>query len=298
MADKQINSGKIEKWLKLLGADGVGPATFTKLLKHFGSADRALGVSVSELAQIDGIGFKTAEKIAASRNSFDTAGELETADKLGVWIINMDDERYPPVLKRIYDPPPVLYIKGTLTAGDNLAISIVGSRRCSLYGQEQASRFAYLLASAGFTICSGLACGIDTAAHRGALKAAGRTIAVMGCGLANVFPAENKNLFKLISEGGACISELPLKYEPLAENFPPRNRIIAGLSLGTIVIEAGLRSGALITARAAIDYNREVMSVPGKIDSPLSKGCHRLLKQGATLVESMEDVMQASRRTA
>ncbi|MHC4360902.1 MAG: DNA-processing protein DprA, partial [Planctomycetota bacterium] len=293
MADKQDNSREIEKWLKLIRADSVGPTTFTKLLKHFGSADRALGASVSELAQIDGIGFKTAEKIAASRNKFDTAGELEIADKLGVWIINMDDERYPPVLKRIYDPPPVLYIKGTLTAGDNLAIAIVGSRRCSLYGQEQASRFAYLLASAGFTICSGLACGIDTSAHHGALKAAGRTIAVMGCGLANVFPVENKNLFKLISEGGACISELPLKYEPLAENFPPRNRIIAGLSLGTIVIEAGLRSGALITARAAIDYNREVMSVPGKIDSPLSKGCHRLLKQGATLVESVEDVMQA-----
>jgi len=196
-------------------------------------------------------------------------------------------------LKQIYDPPAVLYIKGSLTAGDNLAISIVGSRRCSLYGQEQSSRIAHFLSSAGFTICSGMARGIDTAAHQGALSAGGRTIAVQGCGLANIFPPENKKLFELIADSGACISELPLRYEPLSENFPPRNRIIAGLSLGTIVVEAGPNSGALITAKAALENNREVMAVPGKIDSPLSKGAHRLIKQGAKLVESVEDVMEA-----
>ncbi len=293
MAKPQPNSVDIEKWLKLIRADNVGPTTFAKLIKHFGSADTALGTSVSELAKIDGVGFKTAEQIARTRSKFDTTAELELAEKLGVWIIHLDDERYPPVLKRIYDPPPVLYIKGSLTRQDNLAIAIVGSRRCSLYGQEQASRLAHFLSSAGFTILSGMARGIDAAAHQGALSASGRTIAVQGCGLANIFPPENKKLFELIAESGACISELPLRYEPLSENFPPRNRIIAGLSLGTIVVEAGPRSGALITARAALENNREVMAVPGKIDSPLSKGSHQLIKQGAKLVESVEDVMEA-----
>lgn len=293
MEKHKQNSTDIEKWLKLIRADGVGPTTFTKLLKHFGSADRALGASVSELAQIEGVGFKTAERIAATHEKFDTKAELKLAEKLGVWLINLDDERYPPVLKQIYDPPPVLYIKGSLTRTDNLCISIVGSRRCSLYGQEQASRLAHFLGSAGFAICSGMARGIDTAAHQGALSAGGRTIAVQGCGLANIFPPENKKLFGLIAESGACISELPLRYEPLSENFPPRNRIIAGLSLGTIVVEAGLYSGALITARAALDNNREVMAVPGKIDSPLSKGPHRLIKEGAKLIEGVEDVMEA-----
>ncbi len=293
MVKPQQNSVGIENWLKLIRADNVGPVTFTKLIKHFGTIDRALGASVSELADVDGIGFRTAERIAATRDKFNPSAELELAHKLGVWIINLADERYPPLLKRIYDPPPVLYIKGSLTAADNLAISIVGSRRCSLYGQEQSSRFAHFLSSVGFTICSGIARGIDAAAHNGALSAGGRTIAVQGCGLANIFPPENKKLFELITNCGACISELPLRYEPLAENFPPRNRIIAGLSLGTIVVEAAPKSGALITAAAALENNREVMAVPGKADSPLSKGAHRLIKQGAKLVESVEDVMEA-----
>jgi DNA processing protein len=293
MAKTQPNSVDIEKWLTLIRTDGVGPTTFAKLMKHFGSADRALAASVSELAKVNGIGYKTAECISATRGKFDVKRELELAEKLDVWIIHLEDQRYPAVLKQIYDPPPILYIKGTLTKQDNLSISIVGTRWCSLYGQEQASRFAHFLGSAGFTVVSGMARGIDTAAHQGALSAGSRTIAVQGCGLTKIFPPENKRLFELIAESGACISELPLQYEPLSENFPPRNRIIAGLSLGTIVIEAGLRSGALITARAALESNREVMAVPGKIDSPLSKGTHQLIKQGARLIESTEDVMEA-----
>ncbi len=287
------NSPDIANWLRLIRADGVGPVSFAKILKRFGSVDAALGASVIGLTKVEGIGYKTAERIAATRETFDAKAELERAQKLGVWIVHLEDQRYPTMLKQIYDPPPVLYVKGTLGSADTLAVAIVGSRRCSIYGQEQASRLAHLLAASGFTIVSGLARGIDTAAHQGALAAEGRTVAVQGCGLANVFPPENVKLFELIGQSGACISELPLRYEPLRENFPPRNRIIAGLSLGTIVIEAGLRSGALITAHTALESNREVMAVPGKVDSPLSKGSHQLIKQGAKLVESVEDVMEA-----
>ncbi len=293
MAERQANSVDIKEWLKLIRADGVGPATFAKLLNHFGTIDRALGSSVSDLTKVAGIGARSAEQLARTRDKFDTEAELELAEKLDVWVIHLQDSRYPTLLKKIYDPPPVLYIKGTLEKSDDLGIAIVGSRRCSVYGSEQAGRFAHLLASAGFTIVSGMARGIDTAAHQGALAAGGRTIAVQGCGLANIFPPENKKLFGLITRSGACISELPLRYEPLSENFPPRNRIIAGLSLGTIVIEAGLNSGALITARSALENNREVMAVPGKIDSPLSRGANRLIKQGAKLIESVEDVTEA-----
>lgn len=293
MKQVQSNSSDVEKWLKLIRADGVGPVTFAELIKHLGSVDRVLGASVSELSKVDGIGARTAERIASTRNKFDAARELSRAEKLGVWLLTSEDERFPPVLKRIYDPPPVLYVQGDLVREDNLAMAIVGSRRCSHYGLEQSSRFAHVLASSGFTICSGMARGIDTAAHLGALAAEGRTIAVMGCGLANTFPPENVKLREQISESGACISELPLDFEPQSKNFPPRNRIIAGLALGTIIIEATLQSGALITARAAVEYNREVMAVPGKIDSPLSAGTHKLLKEGARLIDCVEDVMDA-----
>jgi len=293
MAKTQENSPDIEKWLKLAGAEGVGPVTFGKLVNYFETPERALGASVSELAKVEGIGLRTAEKIAVSRDRTDAVGDLELAEKLGVWIVHLQDERYPPLLKQIYDPPVVLYVKGTITEQDNLSVAIVGSRRCSLYGSEQASRFSHILAGAGFTVCSGMARGIDTAAHQGALAAGGRTLAVQGCGLANIFPPENKKLFEEIAESGACISELPIRYEPLAENFPSRNRIIAGLSLGTIVIEAGLNSGALITAKAALDCNREVMAVPGKIDSPLSRGANKLIKDGAKLIDGIEDIMES-----
>lgn len=287
------HSKEIAKWMKLAGAQAVGSITFARLLNYFGSVDRALGASVSALQNISGIGSKKAEQIVRSRDKFDADSELKLADKLRVTVINIKDKRYPVLLKRIPDPPAVLYIKGRLRRTDSVAVAIVGSRRCSMYGRQQASRLGYMLASAGFTVCSGMARGIDSAAHQGALSAGGRTIAVQGCGLANIFPPENEKLFNNITESGACISELPLKSEPLSENFPPRNRIIAGMTLATLVIEAGLRSGAMITAKFASDYNREVMAVPGKVDSPLSKGAHQLIKNGAVLVESAEDVIDA-----
>jgi DNA processing protein len=287
------HSENIELWLKLRNAGGVGPVTFAALHKHFGSVEKIIGASVWELTKVDGIGNKTAEQIARTRDKFDAKAEIELANKLGVSIINCDDARYPAVLKSICDAPPILYVKGAFVRQDAMAIAIVGSRRSSFYGQEQAGRFAHLLASSGFTIVSGMARGIDTSAHKGALTAKGRTIAVQGCGLRHIFPPENKELFEEIASSGVCISELPLDYEPRSENFPPRNRIIAGLSLGVIVVEAMERSGALISAKAALEYSREVMAIPGKIDSPLSKGSHQLIKEGAKLVDCVEDVMEA-----
>ena len=287
------HSPQIELWLKLIRADGIGPTLFKRLLGYFGGVERIFTASVAELTKVEGIGNKTAESIVRTRNAFNADSEIALADKLGVWVIHLQDERYPPALKAIYDPPPVLYVKGTLTRADNLAMAIVGSRRCTHYGTEQTNRFSHLLASAGFTIISGLARGIDTAAHRGALATKGRTIAVQGCGLSNIFPPENKKLFEQITENGAVISELPLTYEPLAENFPGRNRIIAGLSMGVLVVEATYRSGALISAQAAMENNREVMAVPGRIDSPCSLGCHKLLKQGARLIDGIDEIMDA-----
>ena len=291
--ERQPHSPQIDLWLKLIRAEGVGPTIFKRMLDYFGDIDRVFSASVAALMKVEGVGQKTAESIFRTRDDFDADKELTHADKLGVWVIHARDERYPAALKAIYDPPPVLYVKGTLTRADSLAMAIVGSRRCTHYGTEQANRFSHLLASAGFTIVSGLARGIDSAAHRGALAAGGRTIAVQGCGLATVFPPENQKLFEQIVENGAVISELPLTYEPLAENFPGRNRIIAGLSMGVLVAEATYRSGALISAQAALENNREVMAVPGRIDSPASAGCHKLLKQGARLVDSIEEIMDA-----
>jgi DNA processing protein len=285
------HSDGIEDWLRLSHAEGVGSVLFARLLKQFGTAERSLGASVAEMTKVEGIGDITAGKIARSRDKFNVDKELELADKHSTTLICWDDLRYPPALKSIYDPPPILYVRGTLDRGDALSAAIVGSRRCSAYGTEQASRFGYLLASAGFTVVSGLARGIDTAAHRGALSAKGRTIAVQGCGLANVFPPENDKLAEMVAQSGAVVSELPMGYEPLAENFPARNRIIAALSLATLVVEAGHNSGAILTAKAALEYDRDVMAVPGKIDSPLSGGCHKLIKEGARLVDSMEDIL-------
>ena len=283
----------IERWLKLIRSEGVGPTIFKRLIERFTSIEHVFDASIQDLTKVDGIGTKTAERIFSTRQRFDSAAEIALADSLGIRLINMSDKRYPPALKNIYDPPPILYVKGDIVRGDSLSVAIVGSRRCTTYGREQAGRFAHMLASAGFTIISGMARGIDTAAHRGALAGGGRTIAVQGCGLSNVFPPENKKLFEAISESGACVSELPLGYEPLSENFPARNRIIAGLCMAVIVVEASARSGSLITARAALDYNREVMAIPGMIDSHASGGSHQLIKQGARLVDGIDDVMEA-----
>lgn len=293
MNESKAERERIAKWLRLHLTNEVGAKTFAKLLKYLGGIDKALGATAGQLASVPGIGPKTAEKIAANRDGVEVEAEMDLADKLGVRIITLEDEAYPNLLSRIDDPPPLLYVKGTLLREDALAVALVGSRNCSLYGQEQASRLSHLLAAAGFCVVSGLARGIDTAAHRGALAADGRTIAVQGCGLAQVYPPENRDLAQRIVEQGALVSEFPLKYEPLPTTFPMRNRIISGLSLGTIVVEAQARSGALITARLALEQNREVMAVPGRVDAPGSFGPHQLINDGAKLIAGIEDVLEA-----
>ena len=281
------------KWLNLHLVKDVGPKTFARLLDAFGSIDGIYAANIYKLAAIKGISQKKAEYIYNSIRDFSTAeSELELAANHNIDVIALNDGKYPKPLSQIDDPPHVLYVKGEIKREDNLAIAIVGSRTCSQYGFEQASRFAHLLASSGFTIVSGLARGIDTAAHRGAISAGGRTIAVQGRGLGGVFPPENEELAGIITQNGALVSELPVNFEPIGANFPARNRIIAGLSLATLVIEARKRGGALITARLAMEYNRDVMAVPGRIDNPCSEGPNSLIRDGATLITGIEDIME------
>ncbi len=292
MSDTSYN--KAIKWLQLHLVKDVGPKTFGTLLVAFGGIDGVLSASVYKLSQIKGISQKKAEFIYNSmRDDSKAKYEYDMAMKLGIKVLTLDDPDYPMLLKDIDDPPHVLYVKGDVTRADNLSVAIVGSRTCSQYGHEQASRFAHLLASAGVTVVSGLARGIDTVAHRGAIAGGGRTFAVQGRGLAGVFPPENADLAEIISANGAVLSELPVNFEPIGSNFPARNRIIAGLSLATIIIEARKRGGALITARLAQEYRREVMAVPGRVDNPCSEGPHALIRDGATLVAGIDDVMEA-----
>lgn len=281
------------KWLQLHLVKDVGPKTFSALLEAFGDIDGVLSASVYKLSQIKGISQKKAEFIYNSmRDDSRARREYDLAMRLGIQILTLDDEQYPTLLKQIDDPPHVLFVKGDISRSDNLSVAIVGSRTCSQYGFEQASRISHLLASAGVTVVSGLARGIDTVAHRGAIAGGGRTIAVQGRGLGGVFPPENADLAEIIAANGAVVSELPINFEPIGSNFPARNRIIAGLSLATVIVEARKRGGALITARLAQEYHREVMAIPGRVDNPCSEGPHALIRDGATLVTGIDDIME------
>lgn len=269
----------------------VGSARLKNLLEAFGSAPKIFLNSEEKLKQVEGIG----AKIARSISGFSFAQlkkEIDLARKLKVKIVTLADPDYPENLKEIYGAPLCLYLKGELAPGDKLSLAIVGSRRASFYGLSCAARFAYSLADMGVTIVSGLARGVDTQAHKGALKAKGRTIAVLGSGLNRMYPPENKGLAEEIAGSGAVISEFPLNAEPQARNFPRRNRLISGMSIGVIVAEAAKNSGALITADFALEQGREVFAIPGKVDSATSFGANQLIKQGAKLVDSIEDILE------
>jgi DNA processing protein len=282
-------------WLRLTMTQGVGPILTRRLIEHVGSAEAACEATPHLLQQIEGIGEAKGRHIAASLKSSAEAAlrEFEKAESLGVRIICPDDAEYPLLLKHIHDPPNLLYIKGAFESRDLNAIAIVGSRKCSIYGREQAERFGGLLGGAGFTVISGGARGIDSAAHRGALQhPAGRTIAVLGCGADVVYPPENKPLFEQIAERGAVVSEFPLGTQPLADNFPRRNRIVSGLSRGVLVIEAAdVKSGALITARMAAEQGRDMFALPGRVDNPLSVGPHQLIRDGAVFTANLDDIL-------
>ncbi len=283
-------------WLQLSLTEGIGPILSRRLIEATGSAEAACGASADRLATIEGIGTTKSRKIAASLRNAVAAAEQEFArsQAAGVRLICPEDETYPILLRSIPDPPNVLYIRGNLEPRDLHSVALVGSRRCSFYGREQAERFAALLAGAGVTVISGGARGVDSSAHRGALShSQGRTIAVLGSGVDTPYPPENKSLFEQIAERGAVISEFPLGTSPLKENFPRRNRIVSGMSRGVLIIEADERSGALITARQACDdHGRPVFALPGRVDNPLSYGPHMLIRDGATLVTKLEDILE------
>lgn len=285
----------LEHWLTLSLTSGLGPTTLRRLIQLTGSAQAACDASINDLRRLDGIAATKASSIHNALRQAPSAAqqELARAKQHNVRLISPDEADYPPLLQLISDPPSILYIRGTLEPRDLNAIAIVGSRQCSYYGREQAERLAALLAGAGFTIISGGARGTDSAAHRGALtNPLGRTIAILGCGVDITYPPENHALFQQISQRGAILSEYPMGTPPLNTNFPRRNRIISGLSRGVLVIEAGERSGAMITARlAADDHNRPVFALPGRIDNPVSDGPHQLIRQGATLVRRLEDIL-------
>jgi len=283
-----------EARVRLAMVSGLGPKLTRRLEEAFDSPIDICDASIRELQQVEGIGRKKADLIRRGLDEADLEHELHLIESQNVKLIAYEDDDYPALLRHIIDPPPLLYVRGELERRDGLALAIVGSRKCTHYGREQADRMASLCSQAGLTIVSGGAAGIDTAAHRAALRVKGRTIVVLGCGLGQCYPPENKQLFGQVARGGgAVISELPMTTPPMAENFPARNRIISGLSLGVLVVEASRRSGASITARlAAEEHHREVMALPGRVDSPASEGCHRMIRESwATLVTGPADVL-------
>lgn len=282
-----------EALIALNRASGVGPTRMRSLCQAFAGAAAVLEAPERELAAVRGLPAKVAQEIARVAREFDVAEEEKAAAAIGARIVTQADEGYPAPLRELYDAPFCLYVRGEIKSSDAVALGIVGTRRASHYGLAQAERLAYGAAKAGFTVVSGLARGIDTASHRGALKANGRTIAVLGGALDKLYPPENRGLAEEIVAGhGAVISEFSMGREPDRTTFPYRNRVISGLSKGVLVVEAGLNSGAMQTADHALEQGRSVFAVPGRVDMDGARGPHKLLKDGARLVEGIGDILK------
>lgn len=282
---------ELEALVTLNASRALGQSALGSLLRHFGSPEAILRATERDLAATGAVSAAVARRVLQAGKGFDAGREVARAAELGIEILPQSSDRFPGNLRNIFDPPLLLYAKGGVRETDRLALALVGSRRCSHYGRTQAERLAMQLASMGFCIVSGLAYGIDAAAHRGALGAGGRTVAVLGCGLGRVYPAHHEALAEEIGGHGALLSELPLDAAPAAGNFPARNRIISGLSLGVIVVEAAKQSGSLTTAKWAAEQGREVFAVPGPLDSPVSQGSNALIQDGAKLVQSAKDIV-------
>jgi DNA processing protein len=286
-----MSSVDLKYWVGFTLVPGIGRVRLGQLESHFGSVEDAWKASASEL-RASGLDSSSVKSILSARPSIDLDGELEKMERLGVRAFTCNDPGYPARLKEIYDYPPVLYVRGSIASQDEWCLAIVGTRRATVYGKQVTGEFVTDLARSKITIVSGLARGVDTVAHLAALEAGGRTLAILASGLDIVYPAENASLARRVIENGALISEYPLGTKPRADNFPRRNRIMSGLSLGTLVIEAGESSGALITAQMALEQNREVFAVPGSILSPASRGTNKLIQEGAKLVMDYTDILE------
>lgn len=283
---------RVENWVRLNRAE-LTPRKVARLLQEMGDPEAVLAAARADLARVGGITAANFDRLAEAVRWDGWEAEQAALARLGAQVITQADPQYPARLREICDPPLLLYVRGELIEPDEFAIAIVGSRRATEYGRRMAAEIAGQLARVGVTVVSGLARGIDAAAHRGALAAGGRTLAVLGCGVDQCYPAEHRRLRDEVAGSGAVLSEYPLGAAPDKWRFPARNRVIAGLSLGTVLIEAPADSGAMITADFALEQGREVFAVPGNVDTFASRGCNLLIKQGATLVESAADILEA-----
>jgi DNA processing protein len=285
-------SGEQRALIGLSLVSGVGPQRLRALLAAFDTPSAVFRASRSALTKVDGVGHQTAEAILTFDDRAAVEREMERAEELDATLVSPWDDRFPDRLREIYDPPGFLWMRGTLPTADRPMVTIVGTRRCTDYGRAQAHHFGAELVRRGFTVVSGLAYGIDAAAHKGALDAGGRTITVLGSGVGRIYPQKHTALAERITENGAVLSEYRLDAEPDAPNFPERNRILSGLSLGTLVVESYSEGGALITARLALEQNREVFAVPGAITKDSSRGTNRLIQRGhAKLVMEVDDLL-------